>query len=194
MNILIDNGHGSNTAGKRSPDGRLLEYAWTRAVAMRIVDGLRALGYDARRVVTEELDISLAERCKRVNSICERVGANNALLISVHVNAAGMGGWRNERGWTVWVCNGACAKSIGLAQTLYAEADKMGLKGNRSVPKCKYWEGNYYILRNTACPAVLTENLFQDNKQDVDYLLSDKGQENIAQLHINGIVNYLGGK
>lgn len=27
MKILIDNGHGRETPGKRSPDGRLLEYA-----------------------------------------------------------------------------------------------------------------------------------------------------------------------
>ena len=30
MKILIDNGHGRETAGKRSPDGRLLEWAYTR--------------------------------------------------------------------------------------------------------------------------------------------------------------------
>jgi hypothetical protein len=27
MNVLIDNGHGENTKGKRSPDGQLREYA-----------------------------------------------------------------------------------------------------------------------------------------------------------------------
>ena len=30
MKILIDNGHGIQTKGKRSPDGTLLEYAYTR--------------------------------------------------------------------------------------------------------------------------------------------------------------------
>ena len=33
MKILIDNGHGSNTSGKRSPDGKLREYAWAREIA-----------------------------------------------------------------------------------------------------------------------------------------------------------------
>lgn len=33
--ILIDNGHGSNTSGKCSPDGRLKEYAYTREIAIR---------------------------------------------------------------------------------------------------------------------------------------------------------------
>lgn len=30
MKILIDNGHGSNTPGKCSPDGRLREYSYVR--------------------------------------------------------------------------------------------------------------------------------------------------------------------
>ena len=34
MKILIDNGHGSNTPGKCSPDGRLMEYSYTREIAV----------------------------------------------------------------------------------------------------------------------------------------------------------------
>lgn len=32
------------------------------------------------------------------------------------------------------------------------------------------------MCRDTKCPAILTENLFQDNKEDVDFLLSEKGK------------------
>ena len=35
MKILIDNGHGIDTKGKRSPDGRLLEYAQNRLLPGR---------------------------------------------------------------------------------------------------------------------------------------------------------------
>ena len=47
------------------------------------------------------------------------------------------------------------------------------------------------MLNNTKCPAVLTENLFQDNKDDVNYLLSDEGKHAIIRLHVEGIINYL---
>ena len=47
------------------------------------------------------------------------------------------------------------------------------------------------ICRETLCPAVLTENLFQDNRQDVDYLLSPAGKAAIVQLHFDGITKYL---
>ena len=41
MKILIDNGHGIDTKGKRSPDGQLLEYAQNRLLAGRIVTDLK---------------------------------------------------------------------------------------------------------------------------------------------------------
>lgn len=95
MKILIDNGHGSNTAGKRSPDGRLLEYAYTREIAERLVTELRKRGLDAERIVREEVDVPLAERCKRVNEY----KASEAILVSIHCNAAGNGSaWMSARG------------------------------------------------------------------------------------------------
>lgn len=66
MKILIDNGHGSNTPGKCSPDGRLKEYAYAREIATRLEAELRKQGVDAERIVKEEIDVPLSERCRRV--------------------------------------------------------------------------------------------------------------------------------
>ena len=85
MKILIDNGHGSNTPGKCSPDGRLREYSYTREIAGRVVFELRKLGIDAELVVKEEIDVPLSERCRRVNEY----KTSEAILISIHCNAAG---------------------------------------------------------------------------------------------------------
>jgi hypothetical protein len=191
MKVLVDNGHGSNTLGKRSPDGRLLEYKWAREIAARIVEALHSRGIESERIVTEDSDISLAERCRRVNNICSIRGAADVLLVSVHVNAASSGGWQSARGWSGWVYTKAGSQSKRLARLLYTEAARHGLKGNRSVPSCRYWTADFYILKNTACPAVLTENLFQDNRDDVEYLLSEEGKDTIVQLHVDGIVNYI---
>ena len=38
---------------------------------------------------------------------------------------------------------------------------------------------------------MLTENLFQDNKADVEYLLSEEGVRSIVQLHYKGITDYI---
>lgn len=67
MKILIDNGHGNNTPGKCSPDGRLLEWAYTREIADRVAARLQSTGIDFMRIVTEDTDISLEERIRRTN-------------------------------------------------------------------------------------------------------------------------------
>ena len=110
MKILIDNGHGVDTAGKRSPDGSLREYKYAREIAEKVVSELKKRGFDAERIVTEENDISLSERCRRVNSICDRVGTKNVILVSIHCNAAGNGSqWMNARGWEAWTSVGQTA-------------------------------------------------------------------------------------
>lgn len=194
ITILIDNGHGINTPGKRSPDGRLREYSWCREIATRLVEALKKEGYNAERIVTEETDISLSERVKRVNNICSKKGTKNCILISIHINAASSGQWSNATGWSDWVAPNASANSKKLGALLYDEAAARGLKGNRSVPASKNWTGNFTIIKKTNCPAVLTENLFQDNKENVEYLLSEKGKQTIVDLHVAGIVKYINNK
>lgn len=192
MKVLIDAGHGKETKGKRSPDGRLQEWAYCREIAAGLEKALTAKGIKAKRIVTEDSDITLGERCRRVNEVCKAEGAKNVLLVSIHNNAAGYGtGWKSARGWSGWVYTECSDRSKRLAQCLYAAAEKRGLKGNRSVPSCKYWTANFYILRKTNCAAVLTENLFQDNKEDVQFLLSDEGKKAIIDLHVEGIMNYI---
>ena len=112
--------------------------------------------------------------------------------MSIHINAAGNSGWMSARGWSVWVAPNASSNSKRLAKCLYEEADKAGYKGNRCVPATKYWVGNYGIVRDTKCPAVLTENLFQDNKEDVAILMSDTGKQAMVDIHVKGIMSYLG--
>ena len=195
MKILIDPGHGVDTQGKRSPKGEfgvLREYAFNRAIAKPLVDRLKKLGYDAELVVSEDEDISLGERCRRTNKWCDKLGAKNVLFISVHSNASSnCETWQKPNGWCEFVYTKASSASKRLAQCLYDEAEKKGLKGNRSVPPERYWTANFYVLKHTNCPAVLTENLFYDNHNDYLYLCSEKGREEIIDLHIKGIVRYL---
>lgn len=197
MKILIDNGHGDNTPGKCSPDGRLREYAWSRECAKRLVAALKKKGYDAELITPEASDVKLQTRVSRVNNICKAVGARNCLLVSIHNNASGSDGkWHDACGWSVFVSKNASENSKKLARMLTAEAMKRELMGNRSVPIQKYWTWSWtdkdiYILEKSACPAVLTENMFQDHKGDVDYLLSEEGMTELVDLHVDGITKYV---
>lgn len=191
MKVLIDNGHGSNTPGKCSPDGRLREYAYTREIAERLVMELRKNGIDAERIVKEEIDVPLAERCRRVNEY----KASEAILVSIHCNAAGNGSdWMSARGWEAWTSVGK-TKADKLATCLYEDAENClpGMKMRKDMADGDPdRESQFYILRHTNCPAVLTENLFQDNREDVEFLLSEEGKRAIVSLHVWGTMKYLG--
>ena len=188
MKILIDNGHGKDTAGKRSPDGRLLEYAYAREIAARLEYCLKCKGYDAVRIVPEESDISLKERCSRAN----KYGANGVILVSIHCNAAGADGkWHGAHGWSAYVSKNASVESKALARCLIGAAKGQGLSVREYSPAAPYWTQDLAICRDTRCPAVLTENLFQDNRDDVGYLLSEEGKQTIVNLHVGGIIKYI---
>ena len=190
MIICLDNGHAKSTPGKQSPDGQLKEYAYTREIVSLLADKLKRNGYKVFIVTPEvDKDISLKERCNRINKVYKE-NNKKAIAISIHCNAAGNGSkWMNARGWQVYVSPNASSNSKKLAKLLYQEAKKANLQGNRSVPKEEYWVSNLAMCRDTNCPAVLTENLFQDNKEDVEFLLSNK--QTIVDIHYNAIINYL---
>lgn len=188
MKILIDNGHGVETAGKRSPDGRLREYAYAREIAARLEQALKEHGIEAVRITPEENDVPLAERCRRVN----KYGAKDVILVSIHCNAAVDGGqWMNARGWQAIVSQNASVNSKTLARFLIQAAKNGGLSVMEYAHQVPYWTQNLAICRDTKCPAVLTENLFQDNKADVDYLLSEEGKQAIVAVHVQGIMDYI---
>lgn len=194
MVILIDNGHGSDTKGKCSPDGKLREFRYTREIAEGVVRQLRARGHDARRIVEEEADVSLAERVRRVNKVCDQYGARDVLLVSIHLNAAGADGrWHTARGWAAYLSANASQRSKQLASCLLRAASDAGLKVRRPQPSQDYWVQSLAMCRDTKCPAVLTENLFMDTREEAEFLLSDEGRKRIVALHVKGIEGYCGG-
>lgn len=193
MIVLIDNGHGANTPGKCSPDKQIREYSYTREIASLLEQKLKEKSITAIRIVTEENDVPLSTRIRRVNTICREFGAQNCCVISIHLDACppNDGKWHSARGFSVRVAKNASKNSKKLARLLYEQAEALNLKGNRSAPPEKYWVQNLAICRDTNCAAVLTENLFQDNKDDVAFLLSKEGKDAIVQLHLNGLLNYI---
>ena len=194
MKILIDNGHGIQTKGKRSPDGKLLEYAYTRELARQIVTILKSRGYDSELLVPEDDNISLSERVRCTNAHCQAFGKSNVILISLHLNAAGDGTkWMNATGWSCYTCKGH-TESDRLADCLYKAAEQI-LKSQ--VIRTDYardgdpdWEENFYILRHSLCPAVLVEQFFMDNKKDLAYLLSDEGKRNFIDVIVSGLESF----
>ena len=95
------------------------------------------------------------------------------------------------RGWGAYVSLNASENSKRLAKRLCEAAELFGQKVRRYAPGQPWWVQNLAMCRDTKCPAVLTENLFQDNRADVDYLLSAEGRTALADLHVQGIADYI---
>lgn len=199
--VLLDNGHAKSTPGKRSPvfeDGKqFFEYEFARDIVNRISKELEKLNI-SYKIVTPEVDkdIALSTRANRVNRYCQKLGKNNCLLISVHANASGNGKqWMSARGWSVWTTKGK-TKSDAYADIFYKEAEKLlplyGMTVRKDLSDGDYdYESDFTILYKSWCPAILTENLFQDNKIDCEFLMSEKGRDVIAQIHVNAIKKIL---
>ncbi|TCD47038.1 N-acetylmuramoyl-L-alanine amidase [Chlorobium sp. N1] len=198
LSVLLDNGHGSDTPGKRSPEWgdmeQLFEWEFNRAITKRVAAGLERLGIECELVVPEEEDISITERIVRVNTRARRASSDGraAILVSVHANAS-PDPLRPGRGWECWTSRGH-TKSDELAEMLYREAARylwgfLRRKDRRDGDSDK--ETNAFsLLSRTICPAVLTENLFMDNPEECRFLLGESGREAVARLHLQAIVEY----
>ena len=209
--ILIDNGHGENTPGKRSPDKvpkgvenanykQLLEWEYNREIAKRVVAKLNELGYDAVRIVTEDTDISVETRAKRVNEWCKTLGKENVLFVSIHCDAAGNGDkwWNVKGGWSALTSKGQ-TESDKLAEYLYAEAERQFgvnrvIKETIDGDKDRELERKLTVLYKPKCVSVLTENFHMDCYNDYLYLMSESGKAAIVDTHVYGIINYITAK
>ena len=217
--VLIDNGHGVDTPGKCSPDASnglihspyyFREYAYTREIACGLADLLTFSGITAFLLVKEKEDISLKERTNRIKAYCRKYGAENIIVVSIHVNAAKSDRqWHDARGWCCFTSPGKTA-SDDLATCLYNAAEEELVKrtyghpyGNtfgpgKQKPIRSDWsdgdpdqEAKFWMLTQHPATAILSENMFQDTKTDVAWLKSDEGKGAIMNLHLEGILNYI---
>ena len=187
----IDNGHGGIVNGKyvtapkkmfTFPDGfTVREGVFNRAVTSKLAYMLATAKIPFSLVVNTNNDVSLTERKKEIN----RVHAEkdfNSIMVSIHGNAGG------GTGFEVFTTRGQ-TKADPIATVFFRELENE-FPGKRmrtditdgDVDK----EANFTVLMCQP-PAVLTENLFFDNRADAEIMMSDDGQNRIARAHFEAI-------
>ncbi|MBR1526700.1 MAG: N-acetylmuramoyl-L-alanine amidase [Prevotella sp.] len=208
--VIIGTPHLLTTPGKCSPDGRLREAVYGREVGREVKAILENYGYKVqfdyegdklpKTMQTPNAKLEqqreLALRVNTVNDICKR-SAEKCIYVSIHVNGIGTDGkWHDSRGFCVYTSPGKTQADV-LATCIWNRAKKNLPQDHKNAIRSDFSDGDpdfeakLYVLTKTSCPAVLTENLFQDNKEDVAYLLSDAGRQAIVRLHVEGIIDYI---
>jgi len=188
----IDNGHGAFTAGKRSPvlpDGRqLLEYEFNRDVTRRIFEELDRIGVAYFDVIPEvEVGNLLTERVARANRLSS---ALPKLFVSVHGNAGPAPTLQDftgddVRGIETWYYHGS-TRGRNLAAVFQRHLiEQTGFKNRHLRSKVT---GQFYVLRATRMPAILTENGFYNNRFDLAAMLTDEFRQAVARAHVEAIL------
>ncbi len=189
---LLDNGHGGvidglyQTEGKRSPvweDGRILfEGEFNRAIVNRLIEQLTFARINYVNITPELEDISLNERVRRANAYHTQ---SKCIYVSIHSNAGG------GRGYEVFTSVGDTPSDkvatvfFNAFKQTFPNAKMRSNTADGDVDK----EANFYVLKNTRMPAILSENFFMDNENECKkYLLSPQGRDNIAKAHFEAIL------
>lgn len=202
--VIIDPAHGINTSGKGSPYTlnnvpphlEFREYLWSREICLMLASELEKKGLEVFFTVTGDEEPGLLYRYMTANSHINQHPGMHHIFISIHNNAAGNGSkWCNARGWSAYTTPGQ-NNSDKLAECLY-DAMECYSKGHDIKIRTDKRDGdrdceaNFAVLKGVKCPAVLTENLFQDNEDDVRLLLSNDIKKLIVKAHVEGILKFI---
>lgn len=195
---VIDAGHGGLKNGVYTtdpktgklwvyPDGlTIYEGVTNRAIAKKVSNKLTYLEIEHALVYDEVEDVTLGERCRRVNSLVEKAG-KHVVFISIHSNAG------KGKGFEVFTSIGEDASDICASvfcdeiATDFPDKPLRADKVDGDLDK----EANFFVLStkyNKAVARVLLENLFFDTREEAEFLLSESGQEKIANYISRAIV------
>jgi N-acetylmuramoyl-L-alanine amidase len=183
---IIDFAHGSDVAGKQSPDGRHKEYLWSRKVGKMLAERLKQEGFEVAFTNTKDTEIGLSRRKEIANNLDTPRG-DAKFLLSLHNNAAGMGNeWCAARGFEIYTTKGQTRSDL-FATVIFEQLQEDfpttdGYK-HRMDPSDgdPDKEANFTVLMGNNYWGVLLEWLFQDNPDDVVLLEDDSVNHKLVE-------------
>ncbi|WP_026580781.1 N-acetylmuramoyl-L-alanine amidase [Bacillus sp. J33] len=174
MKLYLDPGHGGSDPGAQG--NGLMEKNITLDIALKI-----------RSILTsqyENVEVRMSRTADTAKSLSQRTNEANAwgadFYLSIHCNAFN----GSARGYEDYI-HSSLSDSSATARyrdIIHAEVIKLNQLPDRGKKKA-----NFHVLRETAMPALLSENGFIDNAQDAALMKQSSWRQNVAQGHANGI-------
>lgn len=175
MKIMIDAGHGPNTSGKRSPDGRIREFHFNAAVAGEVKKRLMLDGHSVFFSHQQDKDVPLHER----TALANRLGAD--LFVSIHANAFGSF-FNDTNGIETFTYTKPSTASSKFAASIQQALVMSTHRKNRGVKKA-----DFAVLRDTRMPAVLIECGFMTHREEAELLKMETYRKRCASAIAFGI-------
>ena len=198
---LLDAGQGGLTAGglyTTSPakmhvfeDGlTFYEGVNNRAIVDKLVVMLKHFKIDYELVYDQVADTPLSKRVTTANKI-QTESNKRCIYVSVHSDAMPEGKHGKGSGFSIYTSVGETKSDImGRVFSDMYRTHLNEFKFRQDISDGDPdMEEDFYVLRKTACPAILIENLFFDNRKEAEFLLSEKGQRRIAEVMLFAIVS-----
>jgi len=183
--IVLDAGHGGWDPGMVS--GKVEE----KHINLSIVQKLQAfLEQGGATVIITRVDDSDLAKSKSGDMNARRLIANTShadIFVSIHQNSYASS---NVKGAQVFFFNES-DNSQKLATFVQDRIKEFVDSGNKLRPRAN---GNYYVLKQTAMPAVLVECGFLTNPSERKKLTSEEYQEKMAWGIYLGIIDYFNEK
>lgn len=190
MKMAIDAGHGSNTAGKRTPDGYREHWANVK-VASYFAKAMDRCGVSYIKTgwnddnSRDDSDISLSARQKAIKA------AKCDYSISFHFNACGDGkSYNSGEGIETLISNKYPGDSKRMADKIQAQLIKGTKQKNRGVKTQALAMCNCSVMGTKA--SVLIECAFMTNKREADLMQSDAFCLECAEEAAKGFCEYAG--
>ena len=191
MIVLLDNGHGGlingiyQTPGKRKDwdnDGMIYEGEFNRAIVNGIIEQLTFLKIPYVNIAPEYRDVTLKTRVNRANAY----PASKSIYISIHSNAGG--GTGSEIFTSIKPTKSDAIATI-FGEEYQKEFPDIKLRTDFDSDGDLDKEVNFYVLKHTKMPAILTENFFMDNKDEFKTILNVReGRQRIIDYHVKAIL------
>ena len=182
MLIALDDGHGRETAGKRTPafpDGSVMrENEFNAVTAEYLKEALERCGFAVLMVAHEEMDTPLKTRVVRAND------ANADVYISIHANAYGSD-WNSANGIESIVYEKVMghSRTYELAQCIHNALIAKTGRRDRGIKR----SGELYVLKHTKMHAVLLECGFMTNREEAELLKREEYRRKCAESICRGI-------
>jgi N-acetylmuramoyl-L-alanine amidase len=170
--IALCDGHGHDTAGKRSPSyyGKVMrENEFNSRVVALLDENLRRCGFRTLLVAQTDADTPLSERVRKAND------AKADFYLSVHANAYD-GKLNDLAGGIETYAHFSYPKTVDMARTIHRHITKGSPFKDRRV-KNGDW---LYVCKYTSMAAALVELGFMDNEHDLKQLVSEGYRQECA--------------